>query len=539
MSVPVSNLLKSSLISLAATFISLAAGFASSIIAARLLGPAGSGKVAYALWVATSAAALADMGLPHILLRNASGVTDNGNAWKALVRTALHSFLISVSMIGVAILLFAAITYAHRDASHAWFWLITGLLFLSYAFHVFSTAVARGRNRFGQTARTTLLGGALQVPLVFAGAWLLGPTGALIGYIARYLPQALKLRGYIDPAARSSREALSPEMLRYGRYIWFSDLIEILVLSRIEFLFLGAFLSPTSIGFFAAGLGLAGLIEQIMLQISPALVVNFTAAHAKGDRQSLEASYRRVIRTVALIMLPISMGGAIIMPELLPLIFGDAFEPAVPAAATLLAFVWLAGMSVIPWGIISASGRSATLLRVQITSAAATIVLLSILVPSFGLGCTSRNSIGEDSSCCHSLRGCSKPRRLHPRRAASTFERHSRRGNHLYVGNPLPTPDHPRRRANPDGNGRRKIAESIPPFRWQTARFPCTRLSRSVSFVCSSQGLLRNFIPGHDSIAESNRTPHRKRRIDLLPPRDLAFQSIGDAVRPGKRNEIR
>ncbi|RKD66776.1 O-antigen/teichoic acid export membrane protein [Rhizobium sp. WW_1] len=382
---PVSNLLKSSLISLAATFISLAAGFASSIIAARLLGPAGSGKVAYALWVATSAAALADMGLPQILLRNASGVTDNGNAWKALVRTALHSFLISVSMIGVAILLFAAITYAHRDASHAWFWLITGLLFLSYAFHVFSTAVARGRNRFGQTARTTLLGGALQVPLVFAGAWLLGPTGALIGYIARYLPQALKLRGYIDPAARSSREALSPEMLRYGRYIWFSDLIEILVLSRIEFLFLGAFLSPTSIGYFAAGLGLAGLIEQIMLQISPALVVNFTAAHAKGDRQSLEASYRRVIRTVALIMLPISMGGAIIMPELLPLIFGDAFEPAVPAAATLLAFVWLAGMSVIPWGIISASGRSATLLRVQITSAAATIVLLSILVPSFGL----------------------------------------------------------------------------------------------------------------------------------------------------------
>jgi O-antigen/teichoic acid export membrane protein len=385
MSAFVSNLLKSSLISLAATSISLAAGFASSIIAARLLGPEGSGKVAYALWIATSAAALADMGLPQTLLRNTGGLAGNGDGWKVLVRTALRSFLISVSMIGAGILLFAAITYAYRDARHAWFWLLTGLLFVSYAFNVFSTAVARGRNRFGQTARTTLLGGAMQIPLVFIGAWLFGPTGALIGYVARYLPQALKLRDYVDPNAKYSRETLSPEMLRYGRYIWFSDLVEILILSRIEFLFLGVFLSQASIGYFAAGLGLAGLIEQIMLQISPALIVHFTEAHAKSDQQSLNAAYGRVIRIVALVMLPIGIGGATIMPELLPLIFGDAFEPAVPAAATLLAFVWIAGISVIPWGIISASGRSAILLRVQVTSAAATISLLTALVPSFGL----------------------------------------------------------------------------------------------------------------------------------------------------------
>ncbi|WP_245430363.1 lipopolysaccharide biosynthesis protein [Rhizobium tropici] len=385
MSKSASNLLRSSLISLAATFISLAAGFASSIIAARMLGPAGSGKVAYALWVATAAAALADMGLPQTLLRNAGSLSGDGDAWKTLVRTALRSFLISVGMITAAILLFAAITYVHRDVRHAWFWLITGALFLSYAFHVFSTAVARGRNRFGQTARTTLLGGTMQVPLVFAGAWLLGPAGALIGYVARYLPQALKLRSYIDPASKYSRNAMTPEMLRYGRYIWLSDLIEILVLSRIEFLFLGIFLSPTSIGYFAAGLGLAGLIEQIMLQISPALIVNFTEAHARNDQQALDAAYQRVIRIVALVMLPISLGGATIMPELLPLIFGDAFEPATPAAATLLAFVWLAGMSVIPWGIIGASGRSAVLLRIQIASGISTIVLLTVLVPLLGL----------------------------------------------------------------------------------------------------------------------------------------------------------
>ncbi|MBB4569213.1 lipopolysaccharide biosynthesis protein [Rhizobium leucaenae] len=385
MSTSGSNLLKSSLISLAATVISLAAGFASSIIAARLLGPAGSGKVAYALWVATSATALADMGLPQTLLRNAGGLSGEGDAWKALVRAALRSFLISVAMVGAAILVFAAITYVYRDARHAWFWIVTALLFLSYAFYVLSTAVARGRHRFGQTARSTALAGLLQVPLVLAGAWLLGPTGALIGYVARYLPQALQLRGYIDRSVPASSNALTPEMQRYGRYIWLSDLIEILVLSRVEFLFLGFFFSSTGIGYFAAGLGLAGLIEQVMLQISPALIVSFADAHAKGDQRALQAAYGRVIRMVALVMLPISFGGAAIMPDLMPLIFGDAFEPAIPAAATLLAFVWLAGLSVIPWGMISASGRSDLLLRVQITSGLLTMLLLAAMVPLAGL----------------------------------------------------------------------------------------------------------------------------------------------------------
>lgn len=325
------------------------------------------------------------MGLPQTLLRNAGGISGGGEAWKALVRTALRSFMISVSMVGAAILAFAAITYFQRDARHAWFWIVIGLLFFSYAFYVFSTAVARGRNRFGQTARTTILGGTLQIPLVFVGAWLFGPTGALIGYVARYLPQALKLRAYIDRGTKPSREALTPEMQRYGRYIWLSDLIEILVLSRIEFLFLGFFLSSTSIGYFAAGLGLAGLIEQIMLQISPALIVNFTEAYARNDQQMLNAAYGRVIRIVALVMLPISFGGAAIMPDLLPFIFGEAFEPAIPAAATLLAFVWLAGMSVVPWGIIGATGRSILLLRVQITSGILMILLLIALVPLMGL----------------------------------------------------------------------------------------------------------------------------------------------------------
>lgn len=380
-----SNLLKSSLTSLAATIVSLVAGFASNIIGARLLGPAGSGEVAYALWVATSAAVLADMGLPQTLLRNAGAMAGTGDGWKPLVRAALRAFTLSVLMVASGILIYAAMVYAYRGAGDAWFWGVTTLLFVSYAVSAFSMAVARGRNRFGQTAISTAVGGLLQVPLVLVGALTLGPAGALLGYVARYLPQAIQLRHYVDRASPASPRALTTEMLRYGRYMWLSDLIEILVLSRIEFLFLGFFFSATDIGYFAAGLGLAGLIEQVMLQISPALIVSFADAHARGDQAALQNAYARVIRIVALVMLPIGFGGAAIMPALLPLIFGDAFRPAIPAACTLLSFVWIAGLSVIPWGMIGAAGRSGRLLRVQIVSGLSTIAILSLLVPLAGL----------------------------------------------------------------------------------------------------------------------------------------------------------
>jgi O-antigen/teichoic acid export membrane protein len=373
-------LLRASLISLAATTVSLVAGFASNIIAARLLGPGGSGMVAWAIWIATTASALADMGLPQTLLRSGGIETMQGDDWRGLVGSALRAFVRSVTGVA-AVLLIYALYASHRDGTTSWLWIGTAALFISYTFGAFSTAVARGRHRFGQTAVSTLAGGLLQVPLVFIGAWLWGPAGALLGHVARYLPQAVRIPGYLG----GERRSLTPDMRRYGRWMWLSDLIEIFILSRIEFLFLGIFFASTQIGLFAAGLTLAGLVEQMALQISPALIVGFGPASAQSDGAALERDYRRVVRLVALAALPVSLGGAAIMPDLMPLLFGPAFQPAVTASMLVMAAVWLPALGVIPWGLIGAAGRSGMLLRIQITSGVITILSLLAIVPWAGI----------------------------------------------------------------------------------------------------------------------------------------------------------
>ena len=100
------SVLGSSLLNLAATLVSLVAGFLVSVITARVLGPAGSGLVAYAMWVIVCAAAVADRGFPQLVLRYVAAVSDRGdNAWAPLVRRAFTVFLPAVA---VAFLLFLA-----------------------------------------------------------------------------------------------------------------------------------------------------------------------------------------------------------------------------------------------------------------------------------------------------------------------------------------------------------------------------------------------------------------------------------------------
>lgn len=381
------SLLKASVISVAATVISLVAGFGANVAAARLLGPGGSGTIAYALWIATSAAAAADLGLPQTLLRHGS---DAG--WRGIARSALRLFTLSTITVG-AILLGYALLAPGLEAAARWTWALTAALFLAYAFAAFSTAVARSRNRFGETAATTLVGGLLQVPLVLLGGWFWGPAGALIGHVVRYLPQALRLPGHLRGPVE--RVPLTREMRAYGRNMWLSDLIEILVLSRIEYLFFGQLFTSTQVGLFAAGLALAGLVEQLSLQLSPALIVGFADPATRADRAALDRDYARVTRVVLLAILPICMGGAAIMPALMPLLFGPAFVPAIPAATLLLGTVWLAALCVIPWGLIAAAGRSDLLLRVQIVSGLLNILLLAIAIPAAGLigAATARTAI--------------------------------------------------------------------------------------------------------------------------------------------------
>lgn len=378
------TVLKSSLLNLAATLVSLAAGFGVSILNARLLGPEGSGLAAFALWFAASLSSLADRGMPQTLLRSL-GTPDNEDEdrWKPIARAAFSLFIRPVIVAAIGTAAFALWTLHAKGPERAWFWVAALALFTCYTLFAFSTAAARGRGNFRETALSTVSGSVLQLPFIIAGAYYMGAAGAVAGMAVRFLPQLLRLPRYVDTAIRPAADRLTPEMRRYARQMWLSDTIDVVVMTRLELALLGLLFSSADMGYFAAAAVFPGLVSQFALQLSPALIVGFSSMEdAVETRNRLFAN---ALRFTAIGVFPIAFGGAAIVPELLPLVFGQAFAAGAPAAALLLVSSALTGIAVVPWAYLAATGGGGSLVRIMSASAAATILVLTASIWFAGL----------------------------------------------------------------------------------------------------------------------------------------------------------
>nr|WP_298094575.1 lipopolysaccharide biosynthesis protein [uncultured Shinella sp.] len=379
------SVLGSSLLNLAATLVALLAGFLVSVINARVLGPAGSGLVAYAMWVIVCVSAVADRGFPQMVLRYVAAARDRGeDAWAPIVRRAFTALLPAVALAFMCMLAFG-IFHLFSGAPAPWIWIGASLLFLAYVLAAFSAAVARGRGRFGEVASTTAVGSVLQVPIVFAGAFFVGPGGALIGMLTRYLPQVFSLSNHLDRRTPSNPSALTPEMQTYRRSMWTTDAIDIVLLTRIEFLVVGYFLGDADVGYFAAAVVFAGLVGQLTLQLSPAFLVGLAARTAGDSAGPPDTLYHNSLRLTALFVMPLGIGGAAVIAELIPIVFGQAFQPAASAAVLFLLASVPAGLAVVPWAYLAAHEQGGRLLRVTLVSAALLFLLLVVAIPSGGI----------------------------------------------------------------------------------------------------------------------------------------------------------
>ena len=378
------TVLNSSLLNLAATGVSVIAGFAVSMLTARLLGPEGAGLTAFSLWFAMSLSALIDRGIPQMLLRALAEGDDAQQAlWKVRVVTGLRRFLpgILLGVFGIAV--WASYQSWHEGGADALQWASTALLFALYALFAFATAVSRGLGNFREAALSTVSGSLLQLPFIVIGAIFLGPAGAIAGMAVRFLPQVLKLASYVDRAARPDPASLSPDMRIYARQMWLSDLIDVILMTRVELALLGIFLSASGMGYFAVAAVFAGLVGQFAFQISPALVVGFSSARGHAEKQA--SLFRDAMRFTALAVFPVAFGGAAIAPGFIAWVFGAEFAPAAKAASLLLVSSAFTGIAVVPWAYLAARGNSGKLLSTMIVLAIVTIGLLSGAIAVAGL----------------------------------------------------------------------------------------------------------------------------------------------------------
>lgn len=377
------SILNASLFVSLSGIMSLFAGFLSSVVIARFLGAEGTGLTAMALWVAMTGSIVASIGIPAVVLRYISRQEETAEARNGLVNLLYGKFIWPVLIMCGLFAGYGVYVYFTDGLNSAAVWVIAGLICLAYAQGHYVIAADHGLGDFYKTAQKTAFGCALQIPITIAGAFFFGPAGAMLGYLSRYVPQAFGLKAYQRPSRTEDIEITS-QMIRYGQSNWLSNLLDTLVKTRIEFLFIGLFFSVTEVGYFAVAATFSSLIVQLSLYLAAGLTPGFGKLFDGNASEKLKISYDRSLRWLTIMLLPVSLGGAVIMPEVIPLAFGEDFLPAVSIAVALVLFALPQALYSVPLSAMLAFEKDRNVLYINAVAASGLVVLNLIFTPMFG-----------------------------------------------------------------------------------------------------------------------------------------------------------
>ena len=359
-----------------------------SVIVAHALGVAETGVVAFALWTAALGAAVIDFGIQASLARYLPELSTAGCADEIYrLASALWRWLAlscAVTIAGFGGWAWWSWQAGALSSSDALLWSFVGLLCAVQALAGFTNGLLRGSQRFDRVAVLTVVSFACQLGGVAAGSIAFGAAGAVAGYCAgNVVPAALSLR-YALPRGPLSRE-LMIRVRRYALYFWAAALSSTFVWSRAELFFLQRSSGSAAVGLFTVAVMLANLAAQGPTLLTVGLLPYFAQSFGEGAVSKMKEGYATGTRVLAFLVLPACFGLAAIMPAVLPMMYGQAFADAVPAATVLVLFAGIGAISSVGASIVMAMDRSDFIFISGLAAATLAVAAGLTVIPAFGL----------------------------------------------------------------------------------------------------------------------------------------------------------
>ncbi|MBB4955440.1 O-antigen/teichoic acid export membrane protein [Agrobacterium vitis] len=366
----------------------LATGFLCSIFTARILGPEANGMIAFSVWLASTAALVAELGTGILLLRLLPRL--RGEGYGDQDRRGFAAYLLW-PVVGSTLLLLAlyCLFFWIAKAEH---WaetapsvlVVTAALFVTQSIGMFAKNYLIGEQRVDIFFRMTLTAGLLQLIGVVVGGLIWGIPGALAGYVLAYISQFLFAVGLLCTPVKACGIGL-----RYLVGSSFILLLEFMVdsifLNRIELFFLQRYQGIETVGYYAVAFSLANLALQLPVQLSGSLVPYYSEhLHREPGSRLPVAMFSSVARSLAYFTFPMSFGLAVISHRLVTMVFGDAFAPSASILTILALSVPLAVACQVATQYMFAIDKIRERLFVGLGGA---VIMLGgdiVLVPAFG-----------------------------------------------------------------------------------------------------------------------------------------------------------
>jgi O-antigen/teichoic acid export membrane protein len=398
------QLLKSTSFNLIATVVGLITGIATSIIAARILGPSDLGLFSFITWIFASVVLLVDPGATSATTRF---VAELEGASSRAVGNGLNLLLLGIQVLVSCVsgaLLFAFSPWIAealgQPTAQPYVAILGPVVPIAMIGAIFRARLA-GFQRYDLTSLVVIVGSTLTligtIALLSLGYGVSGLVWLGIGVVTLQLALltilVLKRYGFSNSAQVS--RSLVTRVLRYCSGVFIITSIDVIVWQRSGTLFLGRYSTTEQIAFYGLAFNIAALlVTTLPATLSSILLPAFSNLFGGGGRDSMQRMFERSVRYVGLVAIPICLVTIALADPLISLLYGERYAPAVGALQVLLVASTMGAISGPVSALLFALGKPLRAVAWGFPIAILNLGIAFTLVPSYGaLGAAAANAV--------------------------------------------------------------------------------------------------------------------------------------------------
>lgn len=373
------------------------ASFVSTMLLARIAGPAVIGDYALAMSTATLLASFAILGLDRILIREVAGDLREGNdgraraAVRTITMTIAATALLTAGLYGGA--LFATPLVARIGGGNAMLVVIAAVLIRPLLYSGISGLRGAGAPVLGQLfeSASTYVFMLAMVPIFLLGlvptaaeATALMVAGQLLALFLAWAFLARRMRHWRPDGSNDGHQTFERRMLLAGLPVMGSLFLQLfsdwMLLARLS-----ATMGAAETGAFRVAIQITAIIATVVATTESYASAEIAAEFRAGRPDRAWAHHRKATLLMLGLTAPVFLLLWTVPDLLLGLLFGPGFAIAAPAIA-ILAIGQLASVLRGPLGsMLIMSGNQRIDLALTMGSLVLTIALLLLLIPRHGL----------------------------------------------------------------------------------------------------------------------------------------------------------
>ncbi|MBI2910496.1 MAG: oligosaccharide flippase family protein, partial [Chloroflexi bacterium] len=384
---PLQRIAKNSLTPMATQVLNRALDFGFAILMLRLLGPENAGKYAFAVLLIGFFGVIVDFGLGTLLTRDVA--RDPGVARRYLSNTILARGLLyatSMPVLGGVVLLYQGLFGLSDDTAATVGLFALALIPTGFAAALSATFQAHEKMEYPALVSvcTTLCKVILGTAVLLLGWGIVG-LGAVA--LATNLFTAAMLYGLVRHAlfvpALEGDLRFQRRLLAGAAPLMVNNLLSMLFF-RFDVMLLQPIKGDLATGYYTTAYkfpdGLNLIPSLFTLAIFPLL-----SRLANQAQDSLVRAFRLALKLLLAVSLPISVGMAIIAPQLIDLVFGEAYLPSAAVLQVLIWFLPFSYVNSVTHYVLIAVNRQRFLTLAFVIGASFNILANLVVIPAYGV----------------------------------------------------------------------------------------------------------------------------------------------------------